>query len=143
MLDLEANDIRTIDDLQPLSKNKKIEEINLKDNPVSTKMSFGELSQSIKFLLPKIQLVNEQDLSVPLKKDHFKKKVPNAIKKKETAKKNLKESCKNFQDMLASHSIKSDLLAMQDSEIDNYIKSVIDDGPEQAIPEDEIDDYDL
>ena len=143
MLDLEANDIRTLDDLQPLSKNRKMEEINLKDNPVSTKLSFSELSQAIKSLLPKIQLVNEQDLSVPLKKDHFKKKVPNTLKKKETAKKNLKESCKNFQDMLASHSIKSDLLAMPDSEIDNFVQSVIDDGPEQAIPEDEIDDYDL
>lgn len=45
--------------------------------------------------------------------------------------------------MLASHSIKSDLLAMPDSEIDNFVQSVMDDGPEQAIPEDEIDDYDL
>ena len=87
MLDLEANDIRTLDDLQPLSKNRKMEEINLKDNPVSTKLSFSELSQAIKSLLPKIQLVNEQDLSVPLKKDHFKKKVPNTLKKKGNGKK--------------------------------------------------------
>ena len=133
VLDLEANEIKNMDNLGALSQNRKMEQINLKDNPISSANSFSELCQKLKALLPKIQLVNEQDLSAPLKKEQFKKKLPNAANRKEVAKKNLKESCKNFQEMLA----------MPDEEIDNFIKSVVDDGPDQAIPEDEIDDYDL
>ena len=140
VIDLEANEVSDIQDLENLAKNKKFIEINLKDNPINSTYSFQELSTTLKRIVPSIKVLNEQDLSLPLKKENFKKKATNP-KNTMIIKNDLKASCKNFKSMLASHHITSDLLKMDEEQIDQYVNSLAQDN--QAIEEEELDDYDL